>query len=255
MKAFVRYVLFGGGAGVLSGLAVAALADHLAWALANALVAVVSTALTTELHARFTFGPGTGARATGRQHAQAAAFATAAYAATCAAMLLLHLAVDSPGPLVEQAVYLGASALAGLARFAVLRVLVFTRTDPHTAVAAATAADPAPIPRQPPSGAARITRTASDTEATVASGTTPAGPCAEALRPGSQTVRNPTARPPAMSADRRSPTIQPPRSSSAPHRSAAIRKIPASGLRTPTSSETHQASTDSASPVALILAS
>lgn len=253
MKAFVRYVLFGGGAGVLSGIAVAALADHLPWALANALVAVVSTALTTELHARFTFGPGTGARATGRQHAQAAASATAAYAATCAAMLLLHLAVDSPGTLVEQAVYLGASALAGLARFAVLRVLVFTRTDPHTA--AATPAGPAPIPRQPPSGAARITRTASDTEATVASGTTPAGRCSEALRPGSQTVLNPTARPPAMSADRRSPTIQPPRSSSAPHRSAAIRKIPAPGLRTPTSSETHQASTDSASPVALILAS
>ncbi|MFF9013680.1 hypothetical protein ACF09C_12045 [Streptomyces sp. NPDC014870] len=123
--AFVRFVLCGGGVGVASSFGVAALAGWVPWAVANALVAVVSTLLATELHARFTFGAG--GRATRRQHVQSAGSAVAAYAVTCVAMFVLQQLVASPGAVLEQVVYLSASALAGVARFAVLRLVVFAR--------------------------------------------------------------------------------------------------------------------------------
>ncbi|MGW0533572.1 hypothetical protein [Streptomyces sp. NPDC003032] len=124
--AFARFVLCGGGVGLASSFAVAALATWLPWALANAVITAASTLLATELHARFTFGAGR--RATWRQHAQSAGSAAAAYAVTCAAMFALQQLVAAPGAVLEQAVYLSASALAGVARFAVLRLMVFTGT-------------------------------------------------------------------------------------------------------------------------------
>ncbi|MFD3941229.1 GtrA family protein [Streptomyces sp. NPDC058579] len=123
--AFVRFVLCGGGVGVASSFGVAALASWVPWALANALVAVVSTLLATELHARFTFGAGQ--RATRRQHLQSAGSAVAAYAMTCVAMFVLQLLVAAPSAVLQQVVYLSASALAGVARFVVLRLVVFAR--------------------------------------------------------------------------------------------------------------------------------
>ncbi|MFD8570025.1 hypothetical protein [Streptomyces sp. NPDC059639] len=123
--AFARFVLCGGGVGVASSFAVAAVADRLPWALANALVTVVSTLLATELHARFTFGAG--GRASWSQHAQSAGSAAAAYVVTCLAMAGLRYLVDAPGAVLEQAVYLTASALTGVARFAVLRLVTFAR--------------------------------------------------------------------------------------------------------------------------------
>ncbi|MGW2015446.1 hypothetical protein [Streptomyces sp. NPDC001927] len=123
--AFVRFVLCGGGVGVASSFGVAALASWVPWALANALVAVVSTVLATELHARFTFGAGR--RATRRQHVQSAGSAVAAYAVTCVAMFVLQQLVAAPSAVLEQVVYLSASALAGVARFVVLRLVVFAR--------------------------------------------------------------------------------------------------------------------------------
>ncbi|MEU9329968.1 hypothetical protein AB0D91_40410 [Streptomyces canus] len=123
--AFARFVLSGGGVGLASSFAVAALASWIPWALANALITAVSTLLATELHARFTFGAG--GRATRRQHAQSAGSAAAAYAVTSVAMLVLHLLVATPGAVLEQVVYLSASALAGVGRFTVLRMVVFTR--------------------------------------------------------------------------------------------------------------------------------
>ncbi|MHA4776521.1 GtrA domain-containing protein [Streptomyces sp. MSC1_001] len=131
--AFLRYTLCGGGVGLAAGFAVTALASWIPWALANALVALVSTLLSTELHARFTFGGG--GRATRRQHTQSAGSAVAAYAVTCAAMLALEHLVAEPGEALRQLVYLAASALAGLARFAVLRLVVFARTRGRTAPA------------------------------------------------------------------------------------------------------------------------
>ncbi|MER6154293.1 hypothetical protein ABT147_01985 [Streptomyces sp. NPDC001868] len=156
--AFARFVLCGGGVGLASSFAVAALASWIPWTLANALITAASTLLATELHARFTFGAG--GHATWRQHAQSAGSAAVAYLVTCAAMLALRHLVATPGATLEQIVYLSASGLAGVARFAVLRLVVFARqhtrasataraTRPeHTAVARATApADPAVLCR------------------------------------------------------------------------------------------------------------
>ncbi|WP_371583797.1 hypothetical protein [Streptomyces sp. NBC_01314] len=130
--AFARFVLFGGGVGLASSFAVAALASWLPWALANALITAASTLLATDLHARFTFGAG--GRATWRQHAQSAGSAAAAYAVTCVAMLALQLLVSTPGAVLEQVVYLSASALAGVGRFAVLRLVVFARNRSQVTV-------------------------------------------------------------------------------------------------------------------------
>ncbi|MGW2780231.1 GtrA family protein [Streptomyces populi] len=131
LGAFARFVLCGGGVGLVSSLAVAALASWIPWGLANALITAASTLLATELHARFTFG--VGGRATWRQHAQSAGSAVATYAATCGAMLVLHQLVAAPGAVLEQTVYLSASALAGVARFVALRLVVFARNHKQDA--------------------------------------------------------------------------------------------------------------------------
>lgn len=131
--AFARFTLCGGGVGLASSFAVAALASWIPWGLANALITAVSTLLATELHARFTFG--VGGHATWRQHVQSAGSAAAAYTVTCVAMLVLQQLVATPGAVLEQIVYLSASALAGVARFAVLRLVVFARTRSQAAAA------------------------------------------------------------------------------------------------------------------------
>ncbi|KKD05636.1 hypothetical protein [Streptomyces sp. WM6386] len=137
ITAFARFVLFGGGVGIASSFAVAALDTWITWALANAVITVSSTLLATELHSRFTFGAG--GRATRSQHAQSAGSAAAAYAATSVAMLVLQLLVAAPGAVLEQVVYLSASALTGVARFAVLRLVVFARNRSQTATTVRTA--------------------------------------------------------------------------------------------------------------------
>ncbi|WP_037763966.1 hypothetical protein [Streptomyces sp. 142MFCol3.1] len=131
VTAFARFVVCGGGVGIASSFAVAALACWIPWGLANALITVVSTLLATELHARFTFGAGVSA--TRRQHAQSAGSAAAAYAVTCVAIFVLQHLVVQPGAVLEQVVYLSASALAGVARFAVLRLVVFARSRSQVA--------------------------------------------------------------------------------------------------------------------------
>lgn len=142
LTAFARFVICGGGVGLASSFAVVAVASWMPWILANALVTTASTLLATELHARFTFGAGR--HATARQHAQSAGSAAAAYAVTCVATLVLHRVAAAPGAVLEQAVYLSASALAGVARFAVLRLVVFARQQARTA-----ATGRAALPRPP----------------------------------------------------------------------------------------------------------
>jgi len=133
LAAFARFVLCGGGVGVASSAGVSWLAGLMPWAVANALITVVSTLLCTELHALFTFG--TGGPAGWRRHLQSAGSATAAYAVTSAAVLLLEVVRPTAGALYEQAVYLGAAGLAGLGRFLVLRLCVFAvRTGPTVPV-------------------------------------------------------------------------------------------------------------------------
>ncbi|WP_314220619.1 hypothetical protein [Streptomyces zaehneri] len=143
LGSFARFVLCGGGVGLASSFAVAALAFRIPWILANTLITVGSTLLATELHARFTFGAGE--RASWRQHAQSAGSAAAAYTATCVAMLVLRQSVPAPGAVLEQVVYLSASALAGAARFAVLRLVVFAR-NPSRAAATVRTAHPLHVP-------------------------------------------------------------------------------------------------------------
>ncbi|WP_306327871.1 hypothetical protein [Streptomyces venezuelae] len=147
LASFVRFVVFGGGVGLASSGAVALLAALLPFALANALVTVVSTVLATELHARFTFAAGRAPRGGGardrrplrctpRQHLRSAGTAAAAFAVTTLAVLVLHVVESSPGLAVEQTVYLSASALAGVGRFLALRLYVFaTRREPAAPVA------------------------------------------------------------------------------------------------------------------------
>ncbi|MEV7071611.1 GtrA family protein [Streptomyces sp. NPDC091972] len=131
VASFVRFVVCGGGIGVLSSFAVPLVAVTMPWAMANAVITVAGTLLCTELHALFTFG--TGRRPGWRRHLQSSGSAAAAYAVTCAAMFLLHLIQSAPGTVAEQVVYLGASALAGIGRFLVLRLFVFAgpRKDPR----------------------------------------------------------------------------------------------------------------------------
>ncbi|MGA4967079.1 GtrA family protein [Streptomyces pseudogriseolus] len=123
VTSFVRFVLSGGGVGVLSSFAVPLLAVMMPWAVSNAIVTIVSTLLCTELHARFTFAKGRGAG--WREHWQSAGSATAAFLATGIAVHVLHLVQPSAGLPTEQLVYLGASGLAGAGRFLVLRLYVF----------------------------------------------------------------------------------------------------------------------------------
>ncbi|MGW1503827.1 GtrA family protein [Streptomyces mirabilis] len=123
LASFTRFVLCGGGIGVLSSFAVPLVAGLMPWAVANAVITVVSTLLCTELHARFTFG--SGKHAGWRQHWQSAGSAAAAYAVTSVAILVLHTLQTSPSLLTEQIVYLSASGLAGLGRFLLLRLYVF----------------------------------------------------------------------------------------------------------------------------------
>lgn len=138
LASFVRFVVCGGGVGLLAGAVVPLLATAMPWALANALITVASTVLCTELHALFTFG--TGRRAGLRRHLQSAGSATAAYLVTTAAMLILHAVQPSPTLLREQAVYLTASGLAGIGRFLVLRLFVFAERQKDAA--------PVPVPLQ-----------------------------------------------------------------------------------------------------------
>jgi putative flippase GtrA len=128
VASFAKFVLLGGGVGLASSVAVPLTAAVVPWVVANALITVASTALGTELHARFTFGAGR--HAAWRQHLQSAGSATAAYLMTSAAILTLHAVQPSAGMRWEQAVYLGASGLAGIGRFLVLRRYVFGSIRP-----------------------------------------------------------------------------------------------------------------------------
>ncbi|QJT02897.1 hypothetical protein G9272_23540 [Streptomyces asoensis] len=167
LTSFARFVVFGGGTGVLSSLAVPLLAVLMPWTLSNALITIASTVLCTELHARYTFR--TGRRAGLRRHWQSAGSAAAAYAATSVAVFALHAIQPTPGMLTEQLVYLSASGLAGTARFVILRLFVFAtgpdrETTKTTTMTTTTADTNEPIkattitrPRRTPAPAAGLT--------------------------------------------------------------------------------------------------
>jgi putative flippase GtrA len=127
IAAFIRFVVCGGGVGLLSSGVLLLVAGRVPFAAANAVVTVASTLLTTELNHRFTFGTGGAGRAGWRIHAKSALTLLVAYLFTTAAVLLLGAVHPNSSPLLAQAVYLAASGVAGSGRFLVLRLVVFAR--------------------------------------------------------------------------------------------------------------------------------
>lgn len=94
---------------------------------ANLVAIVLSTALSTEVNRRFTFGGVMAHR--WRSHVQngGTILFYAFYSSTV--LLLLGMIVDSPPALLESAVVAGASIFGGAARFMVLRYWVFGTSD------------------------------------------------------------------------------------------------------------------------------
>ncbi len=122
VAAFVRFVVCGGGVGVASSGVLVLLHDRMPLAVANALVTVVSTVIATELHSRVSFRS---ERRGWGVHLQSGLTVAVSYAFTTGALLCLYALRPEPSALVQQTVYLSASALAGVGRFALLRVVVF----------------------------------------------------------------------------------------------------------------------------------
>ncbi|OPC83892.1 hypothetical protein B4N89_25785 [Embleya scabrispora] len=135
VASFVRFVAFGGGTGLASSAALVALNGTLPLVVTNAVVTAAGTVLATELHSRFSFRAG---RANLKAHVQAGGSALVAYLFTTAAMLGLHAVQAAPSIMVEQATYLTASGVAGLARFVFLRLAVFARPKAASTVTATT---------------------------------------------------------------------------------------------------------------------
>lgn len=124
VASFARFVLCGGGVGLLSSGALLLMTGTMSVAVANAVVTVVSTAAANELHSRITFRQGA---ASLRVHLESTATAVAAYLVTTCALLGLGAVDSEAGALTQQAVYLTASGLAGVGRFVALKVVVFAR--------------------------------------------------------------------------------------------------------------------------------
>ncbi|MGW0781873.1 hypothetical protein [Streptomyces sp. NPDC002913] len=142
VTAFLRFVVCGGGVGLASSGALVLLGAHVPLVVANAVITVVGTVIATELHSRISFRTNRGGW---RVHLQSGLTVAVSYVFTTGALLVLHAMQSAPSALVEQSVYLSASAVAGIGRFALLRVVVFApATMPAGVTAAMTAGAPAP---------------------------------------------------------------------------------------------------------------
>lgn len=149
VAAFLRFVLCGGGVTLLGSGALLLVGDRVPLAAANAVVAVATTVLATELHGRITFRRG---RADWRDHAAGGLTVLLSYLFTTGALLAFAALHPSAGALLRQAVYLTASGAAGLARFLLLRCVVFARRpegvrpqDVRAGAAGPASAEPLPV--------------------------------------------------------------------------------------------------------------
>ncbi|WP_438947307.1 hypothetical protein [Streptomyces griseus] len=159
----MRFVVCGGGVGLAASGMLVLLSGPLPMVVANALVTVVSTLAATELHSRISFRSGRGGWGV---HLQSGLTVAVGYAFTTGALLALHSLRPTSSALVQQGVYLSASALAGVGRFALLRLVVFARPAAPAVPAAGTG-----------------TERAADAPATTAGAHVPVG-----RRPGSSTI-------------------------------------------------------------------
>ncbi|MEV0096446.1 GtrA family protein [Streptomyces sp. NPDC050738] len=135
VAAFLRFTALGGGMTLAASAVIPVLALWMPWALANALITVVSTVAATELHGRVTFRQG---RPDWRRHLQSALTIAGGWLVTTLAVTTLHAVHPDAGMLLAQTVYLTASALIGIGRFLILKLAVFapkpqTTGDPRTA--------------------------------------------------------------------------------------------------------------------------
>ncbi|MFE0632727.1 hypothetical protein ACFW3D_37960 [Streptomyces sp. NPDC058864] len=126
--AFVRFAGLGGGITLVASAALALLSQWIPWMAANVLTTVVSSVVATELHARVSFGHGRPGLA---GHLKSAATIAVGWLVTSAAVGALALLRPGAGVVLQQSVYLSATALVGLGRYLVLRLSVFAERAPR----------------------------------------------------------------------------------------------------------------------------
>ncbi len=123
--AFGRFAGLGSGVTLAASAALVLLSQWIPWMAANALTTLASTVIATELHARVTFGHGRPGLA---GHLKSAATIAGGWLVTSAAVGTLTVLHPGAGLVLQQTVYLSATALVGTGRYLVLRLAVFTES-------------------------------------------------------------------------------------------------------------------------------
>lgn len=130
--AFCRFAGLGSGVTLAASAALVVLSQWMPWMAANALTTVISTVLATELHARVSFGHGRPGLA---GHLKSAATMVLGWLATSGAVAALAALRPGTGVVLQQTVYLSATALVGVGRYLLLRLAVFADPAPMRAPA------------------------------------------------------------------------------------------------------------------------
>ncbi|MFI8895616.1 hypothetical protein [Streptomyces paradoxus] len=125
---FIRFAGLGCGVTLAASAALVLLSQWIPWLAANVLTTVVSTVAATELHARVSFGHGRPGLA---GHLKSAATMAAGWLVTSAAVGALAALRPGAGLVLQQTVYLSATALVGIGRYFVLRLSVFAQRAPQ----------------------------------------------------------------------------------------------------------------------------
>ncbi|MFE9354465.1 hypothetical protein [Streptomyces olivaceoviridis] len=125
---FVRFSGLGSAVTLAASAALVLLAQWIPWMAANALTTVASTVAATELHARVSFGHGRPGLA---GHVKSAATIAVGWLVTSAALGALAALRPGAGLVMQQTVYLSATALVGTGRYLVLRLSVFAEQVPR----------------------------------------------------------------------------------------------------------------------------
>jgi putative flippase GtrA len=138
---FVRFVGLGSGVTLAASAVLVLLSQWMPWMAANVLTTVASGVAATELHARVSFGHGRPGLA---GHMKSAATMGIGWLVTSAAVGALSVLRPGAGLVLQQSVYLSATALVGIGRYLVLRLSVFAERSPRPRPRARTGAGGAP---------------------------------------------------------------------------------------------------------------
>ncbi len=126
--AFMRFAGLGSGITLAASAGLILLSQWIPWMVANVVTTVVSTVAATELHARVSFGHGRPGLA---GHLKSAATIAVGWLVTSAAIGALAELRPGAGLVLQQTVYLSATALVGIGRYLVLRLAVFAEHAPR----------------------------------------------------------------------------------------------------------------------------